>query len=111
MWAPLPSTRGQPGTTRRGAAADRTAELFLSHRIFRRGGTGEPIHPSWTVLHYPPYWHYDVLQALHLLARMGRVADERAVDALDLLEKRRLPDGRWRAGAYWWQPPGVAPRA
>ena len=91
-------------------AADRTAELFLSHRIFRRRGTGEPIHPSWTVLHYPPYWHYDVLQALHLLARMDRVRDERAADALDLLEKRRLPDGRWRAGAYWWQPPG-SPRA
>ena len=91
-------------------ASERTAELFLSHRIFRRGGTGEPIHPSWTVLHYPPYWHYDVLQALHLLARMDRVRDERAADALDLLEKRRLPDGRWRAGAYWWQPPG-SPRA
>ena len=91
-------------------ASDRTAELFLSHRIFRRRGTGEPIHPSWTVLHYPPYWHYDVLQALHLLARMDRVRDERAADALDLLEKRRLPDGRWRAGAYWWQPP-ASPRA
>ena len=62
------------------------------------------------MLHYPPYWHYDVLQALHLLARMGRGRDERAADALDLLEKRRLPDGRWRAGAYWWQPPG-SPRA
>ena len=27
-------------------AADRTAELFLDHRLFRRHGTGEPIHPS-----------------------------------------------------------------
>ena len=91
-------------------AADRAAELFLSHRIFRRGGKGEPIHRSWLTLHYPPYWHYDVLQAMHLLTRMGRARDERAADALDLLEERRLPDGRWRAGAYWWQPPG-SPRA
>jgi hypothetical protein len=28
------------------------------------------------------------------------------VDALDLLEKRRLPDGRWRSGGRWWKPPG-----
>jgi hypothetical protein len=87
-------------------AADRAAELFLSHRVFRRGGTGEPIHRSWTVLHYPAYWHYDILQALHLLARMGRARDERTADALDLLEQRRLPDGRWGAGGYWWRRSG-----
>jgi hypothetical protein len=91
-------------------AADRAAELFLTHRIFRKLGTGEPIHRSWLALHYPPYWHYDVLQAMHVLTRLGRARDERAADALDLLEERRLPDGRWRAGAYWWQPPG-SPRA
>jgi hypothetical protein len=89
-------------------AAERAADLFLSHRVFRRSGDGDQIHRSWTVIHYPPYWHYDVLQALHLLARMGRARDERARDALDLLEQRRLPDGRWQAGGYWWQPPGAA---
>jgi hypothetical protein len=47
-----------------------------------------------------------VLQAMHLLTRLGHARDERAADALDLLEERRLPDGRWQAGAYWWQPPG-----
>ena len=88
-------------------AADRAAELFLSHRIFRRHGTGGPIHPSWVVLHYPPYWHYDALQALHVLARMGRVDDARASDALDLIEERRLPDGRWSAGNAWWKPAGA----
>jgi hypothetical protein len=91
------------------AAADsagRAAELFLEHRLFRRHGTGEPIHPSWVVLHYPPYWHYDFGQALHLLARMGRAGDPRSADALDLLEARRRPDGRWTAGARWWSPPG-----
>jgi hypothetical protein len=57
-------------------------------------------------LHYPPYWHYDILQALHLLARTGHARDERASDALDLLEERRRPDGRWRPGGSWWNPPG-----
>ncbi len=87
-------------------SADRTAELFLEHRLFRRLSTGEPIHPSFTVLHYPAYWHYDVLEALVVLARMGRAGDPRARDAIELLELRRLEHGRWRAGGRWWKPPG-----
>jgi hypothetical protein len=87
-------------------AAARTAELFLHHRIFRVGGKGEPIHPSFVELHYPSYWHYDMLQALVILSRLGLARDLRAEDAIELLEERRLPDGRWRAGARWWKPPG-----
>ena len=87
-------------------ASHRAAELLLEHHVFRSAGTGDPIHPSWQVLHYPPYWHYDVLQALVVLDRMGFVRDPRASDALDHLERRRRKDGRWRAGAYWWRPPG-----
>jgi hypothetical protein len=90
------------------AAADRTAELFLEHRIFRRLSDGEPIHPSFTALHYPPFWHYDALQALVVLARMGRAGDPRAADAVALVRDRRLPDGRWRAGGRWWKQPGSA---
>jgi hypothetical protein len=87
-------------------AAARTAELLLQHRLFRRHGTGEPIHPSWVVLHYPPYWHYDIGHALLILARMGQAGDPRAADALDILESRRRPNGRWTAGGRWWKPPG-----
>ena len=87
-------------------AAARTAELFLEHRLFRVGGTDGPIHPSFVVLHYPPFWHYDVLQALLVLSRMGLAADPRAQDAVELVEELRLPDGRWRAGGRWWKPPG-----
>lgn len=89
-------------------AARRAAELFLDHHLFRSTGTGEPIHKSWLALHYPPYWHYDILQALLVLARLSLASDERARDALDLLESRRLRDGRWRPGGYWWRPPGTA---
>lgn len=87
-------------------AAERTAELFLDHRLFRALATGEPIHPSFVTLHWPPFWHYDFAQALHVLARMGLAGDPRAADALDLLEEKRLPDGRWRAGGRWWKAPG-----
>ena len=87
-------------------AAHRTAELFLSHRLFRSLKTGEPIDEQWLAFRYPPYWHYDVLQALLILSRLGLTRDPRAADALDLVEERRLPDGRWRADGYWWRPSG-----
>lgn len=81
------------GDERARAAAGRTAELLLQHRLFRAHGSGEPIHPSWTKPHYPPYWHYDVLQGLRLLQAVDRLDDGRAEDALDLLERSRRRDG------------------
>jgi hypothetical protein len=87
-------------------AAERTAELFLEHRLFRTLATGEPISESFVTMHSPPFWHYDFFQALVVLARMGLANDPRAGDGLDLLEERRLPDGRWRAGGRWWKAPG-----
>lgn len=87
-------------------AALRAAELLLEHRLFRSLRTGDLIHRTWVALHYPPYWHYDILHALLVLSRMDLAGDERCADALDVLERRRLPDGRWRPGGYWWKPPG-----
>jgi hypothetical protein len=84
-------------------AARRAAELFLEHRLFRSLRSGEVIDRRWVSLHYPPYWHYDILQALLVLSRMGLAGDPRAADALDIVERRRLPDGRWRPGGYWWR--------
>ena len=81
-------------------------ELYGEHRLFRTLGTDEPIYESFVTLHYPPFWHYDVLQALVVLERMGLADDPRASDGLDLLEERGLPDGRWRAGGRWWKAPG-----
>lgn len=87
------------------AASDRAAEFFLAHRLFRSEHTGEP-YPKLLKLHFPTYWHYDVLDGLLVLARIGRIADPRTADALDEVEAQRLPDGRWRAGGRWWRPPG-----
>ena len=84
------------------AAADRAAELFLEHRLFRSLSSGDVINSRWLGLRYPPYWHYDILQALLVLSRMGKATDPRATDALDELERQRLPDGRWQPGGSWW---------
>jgi hypothetical protein len=81
-------------------AARRTAELFLEHLLFRSLSTGEVIHPSWIKLHYPPYWHYDILQGLRVVQAVGLLADPRAADALEIVEKQRRRDGRF-SGPSW----------
>jgi hypothetical protein len=94
------------GESQARTAAVRAAELLLEHRLFRSRRTGEAIHRSWLILHFPPYWHYDILQALLVISRMGLAGDPRCSDAVEELERLRRPDGRWRAGGYWWNPPG-----
>ena len=78
----------------------------MSHRLFRSLTDGEVIDRRWLALRYPPYWHYDVLQALLVLSRLGRAGDPRAAEALELLMRPRRADGRWQPGGCWWRPPG-----
>lgn len=87
-------------------AAERTAELFLSHRIFRSLRTGHVINAGWLELNYPPFWHYDAAQALLVLSRMGLHRDPRADEARALLAARQRSDGVWSACRTWWRPPG-----
>ena len=94
------------GETRRGRAP--TVRPSSSSSITSSGPSppARPIRESFVTVHSPPFWHYDFVQALVVLARMRLADDPRAADGLDLLEERRLPDGRWRAGGRWWRAPG-----
>ena len=87
------------------AASRRTAELLLGHRLFRTLDGRRQIHSSMAALHWPAYWHYDFLAGLRVLAATDPVLlhDPRAADALDLLEERQLPDGRFATTHAWWQ--------
>ena len=85
-------------------AARRAAELFLEHRLFRSLRTGELANAAFLKLRYPAYWHYDVLQALLVLSRLGFARDPRIGDALDHVVAKRRPDGTWHADGYWWNP-------
>ncbi len=78
-------------------AADRAAEVFLRRRLYRRVSDGGVIAGDFVALHYPLYWHYDVLGGLKAMAAMGKLGDRRCADALDLLEAKRLDDGGWPA--------------
>lgn len=89
-------------------AIDRAAELFLRHRLYRSEKTGAVIDNAWLKLHYPLYYHYDILQALVILARAGKARDPRCKEALDLIESKRRPDGMWRAEGFYWRPKGKA---
>lgn len=88
-------------------AARRAAELFLRRRLFRSARSGEVIDPEWLKLHYPLYWHYDILQALLVLARMGPLADPRLDEALDIVEAKRQRHGHWQAEGAYWRSPGA----
>lgn len=87
--------RAQGGSS--GVAEVRHAgeEYLLERRLMRRLSTGEIINPSWLQFSYPPRWHYDVLRGLDYLRSAGLEADERSDEAIDLVEKKRQPDGRW----------------
>ena len=83
-------------------AAQLTAEMFLHHRLFRSTTTGDVINPEWLKLHYPLYWHYDILQALLILSRLRPLDDPRLQEAIDLVEAKRQPDGCWKAEGFYW---------
>ena len=95
-------------------SAEKATEFFLKHRVFRSCRTGEERKPetfhskvrrsihSFTELHYPLYWHYDILQALTILHRAGKLRDPRTEEAIMLVESKRGEDGGWRPEGYYW---------
>ena len=85
---------GDPAAQR---AAEQACELFLGRKLIYRRSTGALIEDEFGLLHYPAYWHYDVLQALWLMMEAGRLDDPRCAPALDLLESKRLPGGGFPA--------------
>jgi hypothetical protein len=78
-------------------AARRAAQIFLERRLFLRKADGSVMKPGFVELHYPLYWHYDILGGLVVMAEAGFIDDPRCGEALDLLEAKRLPDGGWPA--------------
>lgn len=87
-------------------AVRKAAEFLLRHRLFRSETSGSVINDGWLRLRFPPYWHYDVLQGLWVLSRVGKLRDPRARQALDVLMRKPHADGMWRADGYHWKPPG-----
>jgi hypothetical protein len=85
------------GDSKVGNAAERAAEIFLKRRLFKRQRDGQVISEHFIRLCYPPYWHYNILFGLKVMAEAGFISDPRCRDALDLLESKNLPDGGFPA--------------
>jgi hypothetical protein len=92
------------GDSKVAKAIDKASEFFLVHRLMRSEKTGKIIKPEWLKLHYPLYWHYDILQALRVLSLKGELKDPRTHEALNIIEGKRLPNGLWAAESYYWTP-------
>lgn len=83
--------------------AEQAAEIFLKRCLFKRQRDGEIIRDDFVRLHYPCYWHYDILFGLKVLAEAGLIGDSRCNDAFDLLESKRLPDGGFPAEKRYYR--------
>lgn len=84
-------------------AADRAAEVFLARSLFKRRSDGATIHPSFVKLHYPAYWHYDILAGLKVMAEAGYLTERRCREGLDLLLTKQLPDGGFPAEEKYYR--------
>jgi hypothetical protein len=78
----------------------RAQEYLLDRHLMRALSTGEIINPKWVEFSFPNRYYYDVLWALDLLRAAGVAPDPRMAEALELVERKRQPDGRWMLDRY-----------
>ena len=91
------------GSQRAMESVEKASEVFLSHHLFKRKADGEVMDKHFIRIAYPPYWHYDILAGLRVMAEVGCLSDPRCDDALDLLESRRLPGGGFNADIKYYK--------
>ena len=84
-------------------ASEQAAGIFLKRKLFMRQSDENIMDRHFVQLHYPCYWHYDILFALKVMAETGFIDDPRCQPALDLLESRRLADGGFPADETYYQ--------
>jgi hypothetical protein len=93
----------QTGNRESTASAQRAAELFLKHGLFRRLSDGAPMQPEFLQLFYPWYWRYNILAGLAAMVEASCIHDPRCTEALDWLEARRLPQGGFAADTRFYR--------
>jgi hypothetical protein len=80
-------------------ARHRGEEYLLDRAMFKSLRTGAELDPAWSLFAYPFSWHYDVMRGLEHLRVAGVAPDERAADAIAIIESKRSPDGTWTRDA------------
>ena len=77
-------------------ACERGRDFFARHRLYRSCTTGEVVREQFTRFSFPPRWFFDVLRGLEVFAAASAPWDARLDDAVEILERRRDPSGRWK---------------
>ena len=91
---------GDPAAQR---AVEQAADVFLQRQMFKRRRDGAVVDHNFILLHYPCYWHYDILFGLKVMAEAGLIMDRRCEEALTLLESKRLADGGFPAESRYYR--------
>jgi hypothetical protein len=73
----------------------RAHEYLLERHLFRHLSTGQPASPEFLQLAWPPRYHYDILRALDYFRSIGLPAGPGMNDAIQILESKRQPNGRF----------------
>ena len=76
-------------------AVERGAQFFLEREMHKQRGHYEP----WYRFHYPVHYYYDLLVGLDFMTSLGYGDDKRLAHAVEVLKKKRRPDGRWNLDA------------
>lgn len=76
-------------------ARRRGQEYLLERSLLRSASTGRVIKEEWKQFAFPNDWYYDVLWALDYLHRAGVSEDARLAEALQVVQSKRDPSGRW----------------
>lgn len=74
---------------------EKGAEFFLEREMHIQGDHYEP----WYRFHYPVHYYYDLLVGLDFMTALGYGSDRRLKHAVDVMRKKRRPDGRWNLDA------------
>jgi hypothetical protein len=77
------------------AARQRGEDYLLDRKLLYRRSDGEIGQERWLSVGFPTKWFYDVVRVLDYLRAARPGPDDRMASALDIVESKRLPDGRW----------------
>ena len=101
------ATRREPERADLAAAMARGRNFFLDHRLYKSHRSGTVVDPVFTMLSFPPRWHYDILRGLDHFQAVQTAWDDRFDDAVAVLVGKRRSDGRWpvqhkHSGRVWF---------
>ncbi len=70
-------------------------QYILSHKLYQRHSSGEPIRDYITKFSYPFNYRINILELLALMKSNNLIDNAACSPALELLEKKRKKDGSW----------------